>query len=576
MSKKTIYTFFAAFILLVAVIVVDRLAFYKMQQFSLQVDHTREVITSFEQLAHHFKSLQVYSKKYAAMGERDFYSAYAEESAEVKPDLERLRHLTADNPEQQRRIDTINAYVAKMYDTLYAYNIAELILMGKGDKLKGIFEIHATINRGVDKENQLLNSRKEELNTSTNITRVFSLIFSILAAILIAATFISNVTLRRKGHWLEGLLETILNTSQDGIVYYRANRKKSHGDITGFIILYANPAVKELLAKTKAKDKARVPELESFIKDAGLFEQFKNVVVSGKPAEMEILYEKNNNRKWLNIMLARMEDGITVTLHDITSLKDYQEDLTEKISQLQRSNAELEQYAYAASHDLQEPLRKIILYADVLQSGASGLSPKQQDTLARIQRASERMTVLIKDLLAYSSLNTRHEIAPVDLNMVLKSVLEDVEAMIEQKNASIMKETLPVVEGIAAQFSQLFYNLIHNALKFSAAGRQPVINIGPREVSAGEQQRFHISQPKDWVVIVVKDNGVGFNPQYAENIYGMFKRLHTRQQYEGSGIGLALVHKVVENHNGFIYTDSEIDKGATFNILLPLRRPPKD
>jgi signal transduction histidine kinase len=571
MNKKTIYTFFAAFFLLVAAIIVDRLAFYKMQQFTLQVDHTREVITSFEELAHHFKSLQVYSEKYAAIGEKDFYAAYAAESKEVKPDLVRLKALVADNPEQSRRIDSIARYITVMYDTLYQYNIAELILMGKGDKLKGIFEIHAMINRAVEKENALLNLRKVELNQSTNLTRIFSMIFSILAAILIAATFISNITLRKKGDWLEGLLETILNTSQDGIVYYRADRLKHHGDINRFNIIYANPAIKELLNQHYAKEKSRVPELESFIKDAGLFEQFKNVVNTGTPAEIEILYEKNDNRKWLNIMLTKMEDGITATFHDITSLKDYQEDLTQKIAQLERSNAELEQYAYAASHDLQEPLRKIILYSDVLQSGSSNLSAKQQETLGRIQRASERMTVLIKDLLAYSSLNTGHEIDAVDLNVVLQSVMEDLEMLIEQKNASVMKETLPVVEGISSQFSQLFYNLLHNALKFSSADRKPVINIGPRQITADEKQRFHITQTNDWVAIVVNDNGVGFNPQYADNIYGMFKRLHARQQYEGSGIGLALVHKVVGNHHGFIYAESEINKGATFNILLPLK-----
>jgi signal transduction histidine kinase len=574
MNRKTIYTFFAAFILLVAVIVVDRLAFYKMQQFTLQVDHTREVITTLEKLSHHFKSLQVYSQKYSSIGERNFYEAYAAESTEVKTDMEHLKSLVQDNPEQKRRVDSISASISSIYDTLYRYNIAELILMGKGEMLKDVFHVHGMINRGVVRENELLNQRKEELNRSTNITRVFSLIFSILAAVFIAATFVSNISLRKKGDWLEGLLETILNTSQDGIVYYQAVRNKHLGNIKEFKIVYANPAIKLLVSGNKnVAGKARVPELDSFIKDTGLFRQFSSVIASGNPLEMEILYEKNDNRKWLNIILAKMEDGITATFHDITSLKDYQEELKQKITELERSNAELEEYAYAASHDLQEPLRKIKLHADILQSGAGNLTTRQQDSLGKILKASQRMTTLITDLLTYSSLKSQHKIDAVDLNDILKTVLDDMDVLIDQKNAKIEQQTLPIVEGISSQLGQLFYNLVHNALKFSAADREPVISIRSRHLLAEEQQRFNIQSPGEWVVVVIEDNGVGFNPDYADNIFGMFKRLHTRQQYEGSGIGLALVRKVIENHNGYIYTNSGINKGASFFVLLPLKRP---
>jgi signal transduction histidine kinase len=571
MNKKAIYTFFAAFILLVAVIVVDRLAFYKMQQFTMQVDHTREVITGFEQLARHFKSVQVYSEKYAAIGEKNFYTAYAQESKEVKPDIARLKQLVADDPEQKKRIDSIDSKVSGLYDTLYQYNIAELILMGYGHKLQDIFEIHAIINRGIASENELLSQRKNELYNSTQVTRIFSLIFSILAAIFIAATFLSNISLRKKGDWLEGLLETILNTSQDGIVYYQAVRKKSTREVKDFRIVYANPAIKDLVAGG-GSGSSRVPELESFIKDTGLFSQFSQVLVSGNPLELEILYEKRENRKWLNIMLAKMEDGITATFHDITSLKDYQHELQQNIAELKRSNAELEEYAYAASHDLQEPLRKIKLHADRLQTESQGLTEIQQNSLGKIVKASERMTTLITDLLAYSSLKAQQKIEPVELDSVLQSILEDIDMMAEQKQATIVYEPLPVIEGIPAQFGQLFYNLIHNALKFSSRERKPLVKIGSRNVLKDEQQRFDIHQPENWTAISVEDNGVGFNAEYADKVFGMFKRLHTRQQYEGSGIGLALVRKVVENHDGYIYADGETDKGATFVILLPLRK----
>jgi signal transduction histidine kinase len=445
--------------------------------------------------------------------------------------------------------------------------------MGKGEMLKAVFHIHGMINRGVVRENELLNRRKEELNSSTNVTRVFSLIFSILAAVFIAATFMSNVSLRKKGDWLEGLLETILNTSQDGIVYYQAVRNKHLGNIKEFKIVYANPAIKLLVSGNKnVSGKARVPQLESFIKDTGLFSQFSSVIKSGNPLEMEILYEKNDNRKWLNIILAKMEDGITATFHDITSLKDYQEELKQKIAELERSNAELEEYAYAASHDLQEPLRKIKLHADILQSGAENLATRQQDSLGKILKASQRMTTLITDLLSYSSLKNQHTIDAVDLNEVLRSVLDDMDVLVDQKKAKIEQQTLPIIEGIASQLGQLFYNLVHNALKFSAADRAPVISIRSRHLLTEEQQRFNIHSPNEWVVVVVEDNGVGFNPDYADNIFGMFKRLHTRQQYEGSGIGLALVRKVIENHNGFIYTNSGINKGASFFVLLPFKK----
>jgi PAS domain S-box-containing protein len=247
--------------------------------------------------------------------------------------------------------------------------------------------------------------------------------------------------------------------------------------------------------------------------------------------------------------------------------------LQEVNKNLERSNAELEQFAYVASHDLQEPLRKIRTFANRLESELQheDLS-KSGYYIERIWHSSSRMQELIKDLLNFSRLSQTNleDVKQTNLNEIVKDVTEDLELTIMQKSATLNIGVLPLIEASALQMSQLFYNLLNNALKFSRTGVQPEISI-ECTAAAHDMIEAHQLPPEagPYYQITVSDNGIGFKNEYAEQIFTVFQRLHHKDAYEGTGIGLALCKKVVTNHKGAIFTNSREGSGATFYIILP-------
>lgn len=249
-------------------------------------------------------------------------------------------------------------------------------------------------------------------------------------------------------------------------------------------------------------------------------------------------------------------------------------DLQRANESLARSNAELAQYAYVASHDLQEPLRKIRVFSSMLENRAK-LDQGSADLLARINSSSSRMSQLINDLLEFSRLlNDGKSMQRTDLNEVLKNVLQDYELSITEKKAEIHTDTLPVLQAQPLQMNQLFNNLLSNALKFAKEGEPLRVVIRSRDLPAHEAARFPIdtSPGNGYVEITVADNGIGFEPRYAEQIFEVFKRLHNGQAYPGSGIGLALCRKIIENHHGYLFATSKEGKGTVFHVILPCLR----
>jgi two-component system CheB/CheR fusion protein len=247
--------------------------------------------------------------------------------------------------------------------------------------------------------------------------------------------------------------------------------------------------------------------------------------------------------------------------------------LSEANSDLQHSNENLEQFAYIASHDLQEPLRKIRIFSALLKDRYSNDLPEEANELIiKIGRSSERMSTLIKEVLDFSKiLHGGAAFEKTDINAILNRVIDDFELLITEKGAIISHEPLPVIEAIPAQMNQLFYNLISNALKFSKQEVAPVITITSRKLLMEEVKKHKTLNPKlSYCELSFKDNGIGFEQQYADQIFLIFHRLHSREQFAGTGIGLALCKKIVIDHQGEITTISNGTKGATFHIILPL------
>jgi PAS domain S-box-containing protein len=246
------------------------------------------------------------------------------------------------------------------------------------------------------------------------------------------------------------------------------------------------------------------------------------------------------------------------------------EELQEANLQLYQSNSELEQYAYVASHDLQEPLRKIRLYSGMLQT-LHNMPEEGRPTLSKVIHSAERMSSLIKDLLEFSRLlKADKSIRQVNLNQVLNNVINDFELLIAEKEADVQVGQLPVIEAEPLQMNQLFYNLLGNALKFNRHGVLPSIRISSKRLTMQEIKQYgNLKDGLHYHEIIFADNGIGFDNRYAEQIFEVFKRLHTREEYPGSGIGLALCRKIVQNHNGMLFASSEENKGTLFYLVLP-------
>jgi PAS domain S-box-containing protein len=256
---------------------------------------------------------------------------------------------------------------------------------------------------------------------------------------------------------------------------------------------------------------------------------------------------------------------------DITEQEEAEQKLSEKNMQLQQSNASLEEYAYVASHDLKEPLRKIATFSDrLLSSQDSRLTEDGKVYLYKIIDSSRRMQAMISDLLAISVISNNNSFERHNLGDLLSDVLQTLEFKIEEAGAVIEFDGLPSVNVVASQIRQLFQNLLSNSLKFAGSEAGPVIRISHRFLSFAEVSRYNLLKAPRYIEIVFQDNGIGFDNQYANKIFTIFQRLHGRTEYEGTGIGLAICKKIVENHGGTIFANGTLNEGAKFTIIIPL------
>ena len=247
--------------------------------------------------------------------------------------------------------------------------------------------------------------------------------------------------------------------------------------------------------------------------------------------------------------------------------------LLENIQQLKVSNEELDHFAFIASHDLQEPLRKIRAFIDILiHRHAGALDEKGADYLKKIERSGKRMQVLVNDILTFSRFSANEDgFSETDLNGILAEVLSDLEVMIKEKEAVIKVKPLPGVKAVPSMIRQLLQNLVSNALKFTRPGEKPVMNITWKKAKGIVIPNITPGlENKSYYTITVSDNGMGFEEQYKDMIFVIFKRLHSNSQFEGTGIGLAICKKIADKHNGFIYARSELNKGSAFTLALPV------
>ncbi|WP_245565077.1 sensor histidine kinase [Spirosoma spitsbergense] len=264
-----------------------------------------------------------------------------------------------------------------------------------------------------------------------------------------------------------------------------------------------------------------------------------------------------------------LEQELTRRQKTLDQLREYEDQLKGQIRQLETSNEELERFAFVASHDLQEPLRKIQSFADLITDRYSNLFDEDSMLfMGKISGSARRMSKLIKDLLNFSRISNHQEVfKTVELNAIVRRILDDQELRLKGIDVQLEVGDLPVVQAVASQMDHLFNNLISNALKFTRVGVQPLLRIQSRLVNGEEYTGLHPNRP--YFEITITDNGIGFEEKYLDHIFKVFQRLHGKTSFEGTGIGLAICKRVVMSHHGHITARSRPNEGTTFVVVLP-------
>ncbi len=383
-----------------------------------------------------------------------------------------------------------------------------------------------------------------------------------------------------------GFFEAIFNNTQVGLAIFEPKLSSDRIAITDFTYVFANPAtasqvnhpVETLLNQSLC---ALFPGIEQTV----LFQHMITVAHNGLTKRFLFPYFGEKIKGWFDCTLAKIDNVLLLSAMDVSDSYHHQQQLELVNRELRLANDNLHQFAYVASHDLQEPLRKIQSFGELLVTQYSdSLQPNALDIIRRMYASSERMSILIRDLLAYSRISTNREpFALINVAEVLAAVTAELHDQIERTDTHINLENLPDVLADVAQLHQLFSNLISNAIKFRKTDAAPVINISSRLVVGSEldeypltdiimEAKFTDGRRRAYYEITVADNGIGFDERYSDRIFQVFQRLHGRSQYEGSGIGLAICKKVADNHGGAITAYSQTGQGSRFVVYLPVQR----
>ncbi len=374
---------------------------------------------------------------------------------------------------------------------------------------------------------------------------------------------------------LDSIIEGVFNSSTSGIVAVKPIMGKD-GGVIDFEYTAANKSA-ETFMRLSYPEIIGTRMLKKFPETLMPFVNIcRHVLLTGNGEQYE--YFNEQLEKWFDITVVKMLDGLVITFTDVTDKKMVATILAKNYSELKATNAKLEesnfdllQFASVASHDLKEPLRKVQAFGNLLESKIRSKLEKDETVyLDKIINATTRMQMLIEDVLTLSKLSNKEiPFEKTSLSKILKRIEEDLEVTIKERNAEISIGPLPDIEAVPGQMHQVFQNLISNALKFNDKAL-PKIAISATPVKKDTAKELNIDASK-FTCITVEDNGMGFEEQYREKIFGIFQRLHGRS-FEGTGIGLAIAKKIIENHCGVISAKSKLGEGSAFSIILPLQQ----
>lgn len=547
--------------------------------------HSHEVYLELEQLRSFIKDAEIGQRGFIITRDTVFLQPFSNARKKVNRSFKILKRLTIENQQQQNGLDSlshlINQHFAFLDISLKLSSQAavdKFLLDRTLLRSKKIMDkIRSQINQMIDTEMAYLKERQGRYEDEISFTPIFTLMLLLFSLLIFIFSYFrinqdlevlkkSNQELRIKTKSFEhaekigdfGISEWNLESNE---LYYSDNLYKLLGckpqsfeaNIENYL-KFVHPDDRHIVATGAEKVIENATTYARFyriIRQDGELRHFKSL---GK-----FISDGENNKTHIGI------------IKDVTEAHLSKIALEDKNLELERNINELASFNHVASHDLQEPLRKIQLFISrISEKDRGSMSETGKEYLVKIQAAAQRMRTLIDDLLMFSSINKSEKVFELsDLNLLLENAKQELMELIEEKKAIIQFLPLPTLKAIPFQIQQLLINLIGNSLKYSKPNIAPIIDITCEKVTAKDYPMLKTDEKRIFYKIAITDNGLGFDQQYAESIFIVFHRLHHTTEYSGTGIGLAICKKIVENHGGFILAEGKPDTGATFTMFLP-------
>jgi signal transduction histidine kinase len=547
--------------------------------------HTYEINIQLERLMSAIKDAETGQRGYIITRNGRFLTPYIYSRDKVNTSFITLKKLTADNPKQQKNLQKLFGLITQRFtsfENCFKYSNPQTYDKRKLDNhMFGGRILMDNIRFQVDEMNDIEKRYQQKklkiYDQEISLSPVFSISLFLTALIFIILSYrqISKDIKRLKIFNKKLLISSRLMAESEIIGKFSTWQ----WDLDVNKIDYSDNQYRLL----GFKPNAFVPEKESFLNfvhpdDKDAVAKSMEGIINNKQLPFiyykiilptnEIRYFKSTGKLLTDQQGSQILLGINF---DITDEHLLNIELQERNRELEKSNQELASFNHVASHDLQEPLRKIQTFISrVSDADKAVLSDSAKDYITKIEVSAKRMRVLIDDLLLFSRTNTtKKEFIKSNLNELLENAKSELTEIIDEKKATITVSKLPKLDVIPYQIEQLFINLIGNSLKYSQPGIRPEINIVTEKVSAKDYPDLLEQNSKKFYKITFSDNGMGFDPQFKETIFILFQRLHSKTDYPGTGIGLAICKKIVENHKGHITADSILGKGSVFTVFLP-------
>lgn len=543
------------------------------------VIHSYEVQLELERVISYIKDAETGYRGYLLYGDTLFLDSYTHSREKVDKAFFRLQKITEDNQSQQKKLKELYHLIVLRY-TYFSKKYEDKDLYKKYYESNGknvMDQIRKKVDEMISLENKLLERREYHFKDSVSYTPLYALLvvfitlfFIILAYIKINSDFKS---IERSNSKLKVSQESINQAEilgnysswtwnmEKNEIQFSDNQFRLHGlEPQSFEATFA-----DFIKFVHPED---LEATSTTINDVVKNENLPTIDYKIIRKDGEVRHLRSVGKLFVN----RFDEKIIIgTTRDVTEDILKKNILREKNADLERNNKELVEFNYAASHDLQEPLRKIQTFISrINDKEKDNLSETGKEYMERIVVAASRMRVLIDDLLQYSRTNkTDTSFEEVDLNDTALASIQELSQLMEETNATVHFTELPKIKGIPFQLRQLFINLINNSIKYRKLNQPPIITVTYDKIKASEEDEIDDNSNRIYHKITFLDNGIGFHPDDSKKIFLLFNRLHAKDSYPGTGVGLAICKKIVKNHYGFICADGQPDEGAQIVIYLP-------